>query len=87
MMSCLRTSSDGDDENQQNMPPLLVRATTNPYGAGRSAVKRYFIDQAKAGQVFEKLEEHDGEIFKSQRMHIFGSFKENIKVSINFILL
>jgi len=86
MMSCLRTSSDGDDEEQKNMPPLLVRATTNPYGAGRSAVKRYFIDQAKAGQVFETTEEHDGEIFKSQRMHIFGSFKENPHLNKDYVL-
>lgn len=76
MMSCLRTSSDTED--QSDIPPLLVRATTNPYGAGRSAVKRYFIDVSKSGEVYkEDIEDEDG-VITTKRMHIFGSFRENI---------
>ncbi len=84
MMSCLRVSSD--DEDQSNMPPLLVRATTNPYGAGRSVVKRYFIDVAPAGKIYEEDIEFEGEIHKSKRLHIYGTFKENPYLNKDYIL-
>lgn len=84
MMSCLRCSSDDLEVN--NKPPLLVRATTNPYGAGRSAVKRAFIDQAKSGKPFDIKVEVDDEVFTSQRMHVFGSWKENIYLNSDYPL-
>lgn len=84
MMSCLRTSSDDLDDS--NMPPLLVRATTNPFGSGRSAVKKYFIDVAPAGVIFEEDFNVDGEIISKKRMHVFGSYKENPYLNKDYAL-
>lgn len=83
MMSCLRCSSD--DESRP-LPPLIVRATTNPFGAGRNAIKRYFIDAAPASTVLETTTEWEGEEHISRRMHIFGSFVENIHLAKDYIL-
>lgn len=86
MKSCLRSSVDDLDDEDENPVPLLIRSTTNPYGPGRSAVKRYFIDVAPAGVEFEVTTEWDDEIYTSKRMHIFGTFKENVYLEKDYIL-
>lgn len=84
MMSCLRCSTD--EEGGANLPPLLVRSSTNPFGAGRAAVKRYFIDAGKVGRLIETEVDDDGEIRISKRMHIFGTYKENITLGPDYAL-
>ena len=77
MMSTLRDSFV-PTAKQPNPPPRQVRATTNPYGRGKGWVKEYFIDPSPYGvPVFE-----DG---KMQRMSVYGSVYENIRISQDYI--
>lgn len=71
--------------------PLWVRATTNPYGAGHSWVKRRFIDEAPPGvvqrvttEVFNPRTQKREPVVKTQT-HIFGSYMENIYLSPEYI--
>lgn len=71
--------------------PLWVRATTNPYGAGHSWVKRRFIDVAGPGvvqrvttEVFNPRTQTREPVIKTQT-HIFGSYMENIYLSPEYI--
>lgn len=83
VMSCLRTSADYEG---QETPPLVVRATTNPYGPGVKEVKRYFIDVAKQGEIYKSVEmDEEGDIYESERCHIFGTYKENYLLPAGYI--
>ncbi len=100
MMSCNRSSFRPEDHEQKNadgsvyyLPeiPLVVFSTTNPYGAGHNWVKKRFIDVAPAGtivkrtiDVFNPKTQKREPITKSQ-VRIFGSYKENIYLSPEYI--
>jgi hypothetical protein len=68
-----------------------VFATTNPYGAGHAACKRRFIDPAPYGivvkktiDVFNPRTQQREPVTKTQ-VTIFGSYKENIYLSPEYI--
>ncbi len=96
MMSCNRCSfrSDlhsPDKENPLPEVPLVTFATTNPYGPGHNWVKLRFIDPAPAGtvvrktiNVFNPRTKQREDIVKTQ-VRIFGSYKENIYLSPEYI--
>lgn len=92
LMSCNRSSFTPEKDNPA-MPaiPLEVFATTNPYGAGHQAVKRRFIDVAAYGEVvrttvnvFNPRTQQREPVTKTQ-VTIFGSYKENIYLSPEYI--
>jgi hypothetical protein len=68
-----------------------VFATTNPYGAGHAAVKRRFIDPAPYGHVVKKTIDvfnprtQQREPVTKTQVTIFGSYKENIYLSPEYI--
>jgi len=79
--SCLRVSSANG-----KTPPLMIRATSNPYGKGKDWVKRYFIDDAdERGLTTEKFD-LDGIKVTKRRLNIFGTFKENPYLPEDYIL-
>jgi hypothetical protein len=92
MMSCNRSSFTPEKDNPAMPPiPLEVFATTNPYGAGHAAVKRRFIDPAPYGvvikkeiDVFNPKTQMREPVVKTQ-VTIFGSYKENIYLSPEYI--
>ena len=72
--------------------PLVVFSTTNPYGVGHNWVKTKFIDPAEPGEVikitrdvFNPRTQKTESITKTQ-VRIFGSYKENIFLSPEYIL-
>jgi hypothetical protein len=72
--------------------PLIVFSTTNPYGVGHVWVKRRFVDVAAPGEivkttmkVFNPRTQRREKITKTQ-VRIFGSYKENIYLSPEYIL-
>lgn len=72
--------------------PLVVFSTTNPYGVGHNWVKQRFIDPAPPGQVVKITRDvfnpRTGErepVTKTQ-VRLFGSYKENIYLSPEYIL-
>lgn len=72
--------------------PLVVFSTTNPYGVGHNWVKQRFIDVAPAGSVvkhtknvFNPRTQKREDITKTQ-VRLFGSYKENIYLSPEYIL-
>jgi hypothetical protein len=71
--------------------PLEVFATTNPYGAGHSAVKRRFIDVSPYGVVYKKTIDvfnprtQIREPVTKTQVTIFGSYKENIYLSPEYV--
>jgi len=83
-MSCNRSSFTPEKDNP-DLPdiPLEVVSTCNPWGAGRTWVKRKFIDCAEYGQIITKETEvfnprtQQKEIVKRSQVAIFGSYKEN----------
>lgn len=83
MLACNRSSDP--------RVPRKYRSTTNPFGAGHAAVKRYFIDPAPAGHVIcEEREipaiENDQLIRKkvlAKRVRIHSSYIENPKLLVN----
>lgn len=93
MMSCNRSSflpaeHSPRDENgniKKLMPeiPLVVFATTNPYGPGHNWVKSDFIDVGKPGEVIRKVTNvfnprtQQRENVTKTQVRIFGSYKEN----------
>lgn len=101
MMSCNRTSFIPlkhaplkQDGTRMHLPeiPLVVFSTTNPYGPGHNAVKQKFIDVAKPGQivkitrdVFNPRTQQRESVTKTQ-VRLFGSYKENIYLSPEYIL-
>lgn len=100
MMSCNRSSflpqrhSPLDARgNRKILPelPLVVFSTTNPYGPGHNWVKRRFIDPAAPGEVVRKVTNvynprtgKREDITKTQ-VRIFGSYKENIYLSPEYV--
>lgn len=96
MMSCNRASflpdrHSPDKKNPLPEIPLVVFATTNPYGAGHNWVKARFIDVAPSGvvvkttrDVFNPRTKKREPITKTQ-VRIFGSYKENIYLSPEYI--
>lgn len=97
LMSCNRSSfipekHSPDKANPLPELPLVVLSTTNPYGAGHNWVKRKFIDVAPPGkvvkitkEVFNPRTQQREEITKTQ-VRIFGSYKENIYLSPEYVL-
>ena len=96
MMTCNRSSFRPEDYPKKDktlMPqiPLEVFATTNPYGAGHSVVKRRFIDVAPYGVVVKKTIDvfnprtQIREPVTKTQVTIFGSYKENIYLSPEYI--
>lgn len=72
--------------------PLVVFSTTNPYGVGHNWVKQRFIDAAPPGQlvkitqdVFNPRTQQREPVTKTQ-VRLFGSYKENIYLSPEYIL-
>lgn len=96
MMSCNRSSflpekHSPDLEHPLPEMPLVVFSTSNPYGAGHSWVKRRFIDDAPSGKVirtttdvFNPRTQQREPVTKTQ-VRIFGSYKENIYLSPEYI--
>jgi len=100
MMSCNRSSFRPEDYPQQSsngteylLPPipLMVFATTNPYGPGHNWVKTRFIDVAKPGEVvrrtmdvFNPKTQKKEPVTKTQ-VRLFGSYKENIYLTPEYI--
>ncbi len=100
MMSCNRSSfrpedypmPDGKGGHWYLSPiPLVIFSTTNPYGAGHNWVKAKFIDVAPPGvvvtrtfDVFNPATQQREPITKTQ-VRIFGSYKENIYLSPEYI--
>lgn len=71
--------------------PLMVFATTNPYGPGHNWVKLRFIDAAPPGKmvrittnVFNPRTQQREDVVKTQ-VRIFGSYKENIYLSPEYV--
>lgn len=71
--------------------PLMVFATTNPYGPGHNWVKMRFIDVAKPGEVvkvttnvFNPRTQKREDIVKTQ-VRLFGSYKENIYLAPEYV--
>lgn len=71
--------------------PLEVFATCNPHGVGHNWVKRRFISVAKPGQVartkinvFNPRTQQREDIVKTA-VHLFGSYKENIFLSPEYV--
>lgn len=71
--------------------PLIVFATTNPYGAGHTWVKQRFIDVAAPGEViyrkvrvFNPRTQQREDVIKTQ-VRIFGSYKENRYLSPEYV--
>lgn len=99
MMSCNRSSwtqdkdSEVDELGRYLTPPipLEVFSTANPWGPGHAWVKEKFIDAAPAGEMLEIKSEvfhpalkRNVEVTKTQ-IAIFGSYKENIYLSPEYI--
>lgn len=101
LMSCNRTSYLPeenpiylDDSGKPHfLPeiPLIVFATTNPFGAGHNWVKRRFIDPAAPGQILRKVTnvfnprtQRREDIVKTQ-VRLFGSYKENRYLSPEYV--
>lgn len=71
--------------------PLVIFATTNPYGPGHNWVKNRFIDVAAPGEllrrtinVFNPRTQMRQDVVKYQ-VRIFGSYKENIYLAPEYI--
>lgn len=93
MMSCNRSSfvpaehspRDNNGHISRLLPelPLVIFATSNPYGPGHNWVKRRFIDPAPPGQVVRTMTEvfnprnQRKESVERTQVRLFGSYKEN----------
>ena len=75
MMSCSRSSFQ--PEEGQAPIPLKIRATTNPYGRGHNAVKKYFILPAPPGVPITE----NGRT----RVRIFGALSENPFIDAKYL--
>ena len=101
MFSCNRSSYRPEDhpivDNETGeisyLPeiPLVCFATTNPYGPGHNWVKDRFIDPADPGQLIRKVfnvfnpRTQQREDITKYRVRIFGSYKENIYLSPEYV--
>lgn len=79
MKSCCRSSVDPDKRDKFGRPmPRKYRATTNPYGKGHNAVKKYFRLPESYGQVIrEKIVTENGDEEMRPRVAIHSYFGEN----------
>lgn len=96
MKSCNRSSflperHSPDAFNPLPEMPLIIFSTTNPYGAGHGWVKKRFIDPAPPGviqyttfDVFNPRTQKREEVTKT-RVRLFGSYKENIYLSPEYV--
>jgi hypothetical protein len=105
MMSCNRSSfipdrhtprkEDGsyDTPNGKPLPeiPLVVFATTNPYGPGHGWVKKQFVDPVPPGrmvraerEVFNPRTQQKEKVTGTQ-VRIFGSYRENKFLSPDYV--
>lgn len=91
LMSCNRSSFRPPEGSDIPEIPLVIFATTNPYGPGHNWVKKKFIDPAPPGQVIKKVinvfdprTQQRRDIVKTQ-VRIFGSYKENIYLAPEYI--
>ncbi|MQU52906.1 hypothetical protein [Pseudomonas sp. FSL R10-1339] len=78
MMSTLRTAYQ-PTKAQPNLPPLQVRATTNPWGCGRTWVYEYFLEGKKPGEITYNA---DG---TRQRCALFGTVFQNTHIDEGYI--
>lgn len=96
MMSCNRTSFLPENyplKDGSLLPeiPLVVYATTNPYGAGHNWVKSKFIDVGPPGTVIRKTIEvfnprtQKKEVLTKTQVRLFGSYKENRYLAPEYI--
>jgi hypothetical protein len=95
MMSCNRCSFLPEEHSPAGklMPeiPLVVFATTNPYGAGHNWVKADFIDIAKPGEVVRTVTDvfnprtQKRQLITKTQVRLFGSYKENRYLSPEYI--
>jgi hypothetical protein len=92
MMSCNRSSFLPEKDNP-SLPeiPLQIFSTTNPKGPGHNWVKKRFIDPAPYGKIVWKEKEvfnprtKEQELIKRSQVTIFGSYKENIYLSADYV--
>jgi len=72
--------------------PLVVFSTTNPYGVGHNWVKQRFIDPAGPGQIVKITRDvfnpriGERESITKTQVRLFGSYKENVYLSPEYIL-
>lgn len=96
MMSCNRTSftpeKDSPNPSEPLPPiPLVVFSTTNPAGPGHTWVKNRFIDVAPYGEVVKTDTEvfnprnQQTEVVTKTQVAIFGSYRENIYLSPEYV--
>lgn len=101
MMSCNRSSfrpqdfpQTRPDGSQFLLPkiPLIVTATTNPYGPGHNWVKKRYIDPVPPGvmqeihtEVFNPQTQLQ-EIITKRMVRLFGSYKENIYLAPEYVM-
>lgn len=96
MMSCNRTSflpKENILKDGTELPeiPLVVFATTNPFGAGHNWIKARFVDVAKPGQIVKKIFDvfnprtQQREVLEKTQVRIFGSYKENRYLSPEYV--
>lgn len=78
MMSTLRTAFI-PTKQQPSMPPLQVRSTTNPFGAGKWWVYERFLEGKRPGEITYNK---DG---SRQRCAVFGTIFENTYISKSYI--
>lgn len=84
--TCLRSTV----AKNGRMPPLMIRATTNPTGTpnGHKEVKEQVIYRSEPGELLEITMENpfnDGEILKTTQMHIRTNFTENIHLPSSYL--
>lgn len=96
MISCNRSSFLPEEHSPQGrqLPeiPLVVFATSNPFGSGHNWIKRRFIDPAPPGvvvrntrEVFNPRTQQKENITRTQ-VRLFGSYKENRYLSPEYVL-
>lgn len=82
-----------ETEDNEPLPeiPLEVFSTTNPYGPGHGWVKRRFIDPAPYGHIVSRKTDvfnprtQKQEIIERTQIAIFGSYRENIYLSPEYV--
>lgn len=92
MQSCNRSSFTPEKDNIK-MPsiPLKTFSTCNPWGAGHNWVKRQWIEPVPYGKVAKTEVEvfnpktKKQEIVTKKRVAIFGSYKENIYLDVQYV--
>ena len=96
MISCNRSSFLPEEHSPEGklLPeiPLVVFATSNPFGAGHNWIKRRYIDAAPPGVVVRNTREvfnprtQQKEMISRTQVRLFGSYKENRYLSPEYVL-